>query len=1071
MHIGTISTDIRLNDGMSAVLRNMSSSIQMFTTGLKDTQHVMSSHIDMTMFNGATKAMQDAMSNMALMERQAQQTSKAMKWNNVGSFNIIQGSGVERMNQEINQLKNMTNGATEYIKRLNTEFNKSSTRSILPQGAINDISHAENRFNSLISTINRFSNQDLNILNDSQANHFNSMLESMRRNIANVRTSITDMTTNMQSGNLTALNADVERFNSLMQQSQSHTRELTEMLNNARGFQWQTGNRTEIFNSSGMTRAVQEINSAQQMYQRLSQTQQRLVTQSSRMRLISPTALSDVNNLNSRIGNIGNTIQRLEREQRRLSRWDTSGINQYNSRIESLRNSMTRIVQEQEEWNQAILSNDIERVNRSYQRLAELTGNIERETRDNTQQQMNFNNALGSGVNHASALSNKLSSIGSQIKSYVGMYLGLNGIKKGVSVSDTYTNATSRLKLINAGLQTQDQLQQKIYGSVLRSRGAYNDTVNVIAKLGLLSQDTFKSNDELIYFSELMQKSFKLSGASIQERQAGMYQLTQAMASGRLQGDEFRSIRENAPMLANAIADFTGKDMGGLKEMSREGTITSEIIKNSLFSAAEQIEQRYATLPMTFGDIFNQMSSTATMSFSGLLEDINGFANSDFMKSITSQLPQTFGIIATDLSIIGTHISSFAISASPYIKELCKSFSQVGRYIISANGLMGTFFNNLSRIASSQSGLEFFNTLAGGAMAVAKSLTWVIETISYLNQHFGGFLPNLGSVIAGFTTFKMINSTLSPIISSLGNSVLIMTNYLNSMARASDAATSSQQALNMAMAANKFLFVASAVATLISALGGLVVGIGAVNEAAGLAANNTSFGSYSDEAWKLSENSNFSLPYAQRITDTKAEYQKQYDANLKIIEDSTAHVVKFTADITSEKAHDIQTGRADLTTIKRYNEYYDAFNAIGKAKQDNADLWRRQIKTLSSIVKESDKANEIEAEMEALKDSMKKGTPDIDKPDFTNLDIGSVGNVGSVDKINDTVDISSEDLRYMRDLAEREVINKFTQTTLVPKFEVHFGDVRETADVQEVIDALKRQLQEELATSANGIHL
>ncbi|MFC6546463.1 tape measure protein [Cohnella cellulosilytica] len=117
------------------------------------------------------------------------------------------------------------------------------------------------------------------------------------------------------------------------------------------------------------------------------------------------------------------------------------------------------------------------------------------------------------------------------------------------------------------------------FSAAKRARGSYEDMAGVIGRMGTLAGDAFRSNDELIAFSELMQKSFRVGGSGTMEQQAGMYQLSQAMAAGKLQGDEFRSIMENAPMLAQAIAKFTEKSKGELKQMSAEGTITADIIK------------------------------------------------------------------------------------------------------------------------------------------------------------------------------------------------------------------------------------------------------------------------------------------------------------------------------------------------------------------------------------------------------------------------------------------------------------------------------------------------------------
>lgn len=143
--------------------------------------------------------------------------------------------------------------------------------------------------------------------------------------------------------------------------------------------------------------------------------------------------------------------------------------------------------------------------------------------------------------------------------------------------------------------------------------------------LGLLAGDAFKSNDEMIAFSELMQKAFTRSGASIQEQTAAMYQLTQAMAAGRLQGDEFRSIMENASILAQAIEDYMHNVMGvkgTLKDMSAEGLITADVIKNAMFSAADDIENKFKEMPMTFGQIGTIVGNTLLQTFEPVLQGI-----------------------------------------------------------------------------------------------------------------------------------------------------------------------------------------------------------------------------------------------------------------------------------------------------------------------------------------------------------------------------------------------------------------------------------------------------------------
>jgi tape measure domain-containing protein len=193
-------------------------------------------------------------------------------------------------------------------------------------------------------------------------------------------------------------------------------------------------------------------------------------------------------------------------------------------------------------------------------------------------------------------------------KKVAATYLSARAVQSAVHAADTFVSTQARLNLIVDEGQTVDQLQNNIFAAAQRARGDFITMAASASKLGSLAGDAFSNTDEIVAFAETMQKAFKISGSSIMEQQAGMYQLTQAMAAGRLQGDEFRSIMENAPMLAQAIARFTGKSMGELKEMSAEGTITADIIKGALFAAADDINKKFESMPKTFGDVWQQFN-------------------------------------------------------------------------------------------------------------------------------------------------------------------------------------------------------------------------------------------------------------------------------------------------------------------------------------------------------------------------------------------------------------------------------------------------------------------------------
>jgi tape measure domain-containing protein len=240
---------------------------------------------------------------------------------------------------------------------------------------------------------------------------------------------------------------------------------------------------------------------------------------------------------------------------------------------------------------------------------------VEQEIQQAANAQERLNNNVNNGAAAAGGLMGKLK----------GMVLSLGtafGVSKIIELSDSMTSTKARIDLMNDGLQTTEQLQQKIMKAANDSRTAYMDTAQVVGKLGILAGQSFSSSKEMVAFAELMNKQFKIGGASLQESTSAMYQLTQAMAAGKLQGDEFRSIMENAPLLAQAIAKYTGKSMGELKKMSSEGEITAAIIKNAMFASADETNKKFAQMPMTFAQVGTVLGNTMLQTFEPVIQGI-----------------------------------------------------------------------------------------------------------------------------------------------------------------------------------------------------------------------------------------------------------------------------------------------------------------------------------------------------------------------------------------------------------------------------------------------------------------
>lgn len=235
-------------------------------------------------------------------------------------------------------------------------------------------------------------------------------------------------------------------------------------------------------------------------------------------------------------------------------------------------------------------------------------------------EQNQLNNSLKTGQNQASNLMNTL-------KSMVGAYVGIQGIQKLVGVSDRMTSTTARLNMIVDDGGSVEALDEKIMQSAQRSRASYLDTAQAISQMGLLAGDAFQTNDELIQFTETLNKQFVIAGANQAGASAATLQLTQALSSGVLRGEELNSVFEQAPNVIQSIADYLDVPIGSIREMASEGQITAEIVKNAMLSATQSVNEQFESMPMTWGQVWTQMENIALTALQPVLNLISWTAN------------------------------------------------------------------------------------------------------------------------------------------------------------------------------------------------------------------------------------------------------------------------------------------------------------------------------------------------------------------------------------------------------------------------------------------------------------
>lgn len=236
----------------------------------------------------------------------------------------------------------------------------------------------------------------------------------------------------------------------------------------------------------------------------------------------------------------------------------------------------------------------------------------------------------------------------SSIRNLVGGYISLQGLRSLLDLSDTITATTARLNMMNDGLQTTAELNQMIWQSAQRSRGAYAETANLVAQLGNLAGDAFGSSAEIVEFAEQINKQIALSGASSQAASAAILQLTQALSSGTLRGDELNSILEQAPTIARAISDYLGVSTGEMRELASEGAVTAEVVKNAMFAAAEETNAKFESMPMTWAQVWTSMQNTAINALEPVLNGVSFLANNlEIIKPLALGTGVAFAVFLT----------------------------------------------------------------------------------------------------------------------------------------------------------------------------------------------------------------------------------------------------------------------------------------------------------------------------------------------------------------------------------------------------------------------------------------
>lgn len=695
---------------------------------------------------------------------------------------------------------------------------------------------------------------------------------------------------------------------------------------------------------------------------------------------------------------------------------------------------------------------------------------IEDEIKQANTQQQNFNNHVRNGTSEAERLFNKM-------KGIAATYFTLRGVGNMLNLSDELTNTQTRLNMINDGLQTTDELNKMIFISSQNARSAYEDTAKIVARIGMNAGDAFSSTVEMVAFAEQLNKKFVIAGASTEEMNSALLQLTQGLGSGVLRGEELNAVFESAPNIIQSIADYLDVPIGKIREMASEGELTADVVKNAILSATEETNKQFESMPMTFGQIWTSFKNEAIMAFQQVLKNLNEIANSDGFINFINNVKGGIIVLASivnDLLIIIMNIAS-----SEAFQGFANGIVSALVIVVNALGWVATLALNVANIFAQN-------------WSIIEPLIWgLIAALVVYNATMG---------MAWLTTITSVAAKIAHTVASWAETAAIL------------ALTLAQDGLNAALLACPITWIIIAIIALIALF---YAAVEAVNHFAGtsLSATGLIAGAFMTA---LAFIGNLFIAFGNNVVNVFVTIYNLIAtvANFvgNVFTDPVGAVVRLFAGL-ADTVLSILSGIAGAIDTVFGSNLADAVNgwrsSLSGAVNDLVGEGKVFVKPMDASKFKMDRlnygdafkiGNKFGSNLENKIGGMFKIDKLVgnakDKLDLNGLgmagglgenlkDLGSLDDLknsmadagsGSKDTANNTakmaktMNASAEDLKYLRDIAEQEVINRFTTAQI--KIDMNnTNHINSELDLDGVVSYLEEKVYDTMVTAAEGTHL
>ena len=780
---------------------------------------------------------------------------------------------------------------------------------------------------------------------------------------------------------------------------------------------WNTDG-VDVFTGTGVERFQQEVQSANDMLNTLNTTQARISQTAQGMDILPDAAVQDMNTMQQRLSAIQQRIQQIENNPVNV------GADNANAELEQLRMQLNQAIQEQNSLNQAMQNMDVSAANDAYLRLSQTVGNTERYIRDNVDEQGRFNQEISAGTQQANELTNT-------IKRAVAAYVSIQSVGKALNISDELVQTTSRLNMMNDGVQTTAELVNMVYAAAQDARGSFSQMADVVARFGNNAKDAFSSSEEVVAFADLIQKQMTIAGASTQEAANAELQLSQALGSGVLRGDELNSIFEQAPNLIQNIADYLDVPIGKIREMAADGELSADVVKAAIFSAADDINSKFNEMPMTWGQMWQSMQNTALIAFQPVLQRLNDLANSEAFQTFIQGAIEAMATLANIL----LNVFEVAASVGAFIGDNWSIIAPIIYGVIAALGAYLAIMGIVNAITAISAAIDATKA-AADALAAGKTFLWTV-------QQYG---LNAALAACPITWIIVLIIALIAIIFAVCNAIAKMTGIANS---------------GFGVITGGVNVVIQFFKNLGLTVANIALGIG--NAIAALA-------------------SNMMTAFHNAICNVQSWFYNLLSTALSVIEGICAALNKLpfvefdysgissAADDYAAKASEAAGNKEDYQSISdAFNEGFTTFDAFQDGWASDAfnagAAWGDGIAdkvsnfSLSDVFGQTDIPN-VGDYTSGFNDAI------------ANSGVGdSIGNIDdNTGKIKDSLEVSEEDLKYLRDIAEQEAINRFTTAEINVDMSGMQNTVNSGDDIDGFMTKLTDSVNEAVDNMTEGVH-